>query len=364
MATLANVRRRHVRLDFSPARESLRGIRVLLHPAGHAEQLPWLRRARRALTAPLRREIESFGFFFEPHGETFPSLWNEPGVREFGAEIAALSARPDAYCEAVVRRLSGEPFIGAADIARMSKPQWYRRAARACGARHPSAKAMLNGFVDSPAESLRQFCRMLDAFHAIAIAPSWKSIEPLLRADIDMRKRVARDFGITALMRTLTSEITVRGSKDAACVRLTPDERRVTFDEDSELLLTPSFFCWPNFEAFVRRTPHGLRCTIAYPVPPLTARAPAVADAALLVAACDALGDRVRLRILELLNVRELSTRELAAFLKQSEPAVSRHLRMLLEAGVVSQRRSGYFVMYAVDRPAIRRLTAALAAFQ
>lgn len=55
----------------------------------------------------------------------------------------------------------------------------------------------------------------------------------------------------------------------------------------------------------------------------------------------DALGDPNRRAIVELLSVRERSVRELADALPISRPAVSRHLRLLREAGLVVEEPRG-----------------------
>ena len=56
----------------------------------------------------------------------------------------------------------------------------------------------------------------------------------------------------------------------------------------------------------------------------------------------DALGDANRRAIVELLRAGDRSVRELADALPISRPAVSRHLRLLKEAGLVSDRAGGH----------------------
>ncbi len=55
----------------------------------------------------------------------------------------------------------------------------------------------------------------------------------------------------------------------------------------------------------------------------------------------EALGDPNRRAIVELLGARERSVRELADVLPISRPAVSRHLRLLKEAGLVVEEPRG-----------------------
>jgi ubiquinone/menaquinone biosynthesis C-methylase UbiE len=57
-----------------------------------------------------------------------------------------------------------------------------------------------------------------------------------------------------------------------------------------------------------------------------------------------ALADPTRLRILALLRRMELSVGELAQVLGQSQPRVSRHLKILADAGVLDRRKEGSWV--------------------
>jgi ArsR family transcriptional regulator len=57
-----------------------------------------------------------------------------------------------------------------------------------------------------------------------------------------------------------------------------------------------------------------------------------------------ALADPTRLRVLMLLRLMELSVGELAQVLGQSQPRVSRHLKILADAGVLERRKEGSWV--------------------
>lgn len=61
-----------------------------------------------------------------------------------------------------------------------------------------------------------------------------------------------------------------------------------------------------------------------------------------------ALADPTRLRIIALLREMELAIGELAAVLGQSQPRVSRHVRILVEAGLVERRREGSWVFLRI----------------
>ena len=61
-----------------------------------------------------------------------------------------------------------------------------------------------------------------------------------------------------------------------------------------------------------------------------------------------AVSDPTRLRILALLARMELSVGELAQLLGQSQPRVSRHVRILADAGIVDRRKEGSWVFLAI----------------
>jgi DNA-binding transcriptional ArsR family regulator len=65
--------------------------------------------------------------------------------------------------------------------------------------------------------------------------------------------------------------------------------------------------------------------------------------------AAAAIADPIRRRVLELVRDRELPAGELAGQFDVSRPAVSRHLRVLREAGLVRERREGRQRFYRAD---------------
>ena len=77
----------------------------------------------------------------------------------------------------------------------------------------------------------------------------------------------------------------------------------------------------------------------------------------------DALGDATRRSIFERLKAGPLSVGELAEGLPVSRPAVSQHLRVLKEAGLVTERRQGTRRLYRLDPDGLAALRAAFDLF-
>jgi ArsR family transcriptional regulator, arsenate/arsenite/antimonite-responsive transcriptional repressor len=70
-----------------------------------------------------------------------------------------------------------------------------------------------------------------------------------------------------------------------------------------------------------------------------------------LVALFAALADPTRLRLLNLMDGREVCVCYFVEILKQSQPKISRHLAYLRRAGIVSARRDGKWMHYRIERP-------------
>ena len=69
-----------------------------------------------------------------------------------------------------------------------------------------------------------------------------------------------------------------------------------------------------------------------------------------------ALGEPVRLRILERLTGGELCACDLLENLDISQPTLSHHMKVLLETGLVEGRRQGIWVHYSIRREAVEDL--------
>jgi DNA-binding transcriptional ArsR family regulator len=76
------------------------------------------------------------------------------------------------------------------------------------------------------------------------------------------------------------------------------------------------------------------------------------------VEAAAAVADPIRRRVLELVRDEELPAGRIADEFDVSRPAVSRHLRVLREAGLVQERRDGRQRLYRANPDALAELRA------
>jgi DNA-binding transcriptional ArsR family regulator len=80
-------------------------------------------------------------------------------------------------------------------------------------------------------------------------------------------------------------------------------------------------------------------------------------------AALRAIAEPRRRRILELVGVAELSAGEIASHFEVTRPAISQHLGVLKEAGLVEERRNGTQRLYRARPQGLAELKAFLDAF-
>src|SRR5579871_5673233 len=81
-----------------------------------------------------------------------------------------------------------------------------------------------------------------------------------------------------------------------------------------------------------------------------------------VVSALRAAGDPTRIRLLLLLRRAELTVSELVEILGQSQPRVSRHLKLLCDAGLLERFKEGSWAFYrAADAGVGAELSAAIA---
>lgn len=75
-----------------------------------------------------------------------------------------------------------------------------------------------------------------------------------------------------------------------------------------------------------------------------------------LVLTFKALSDETRLKMLVILSRRRICAKGLAKHLGISEAAVSQHLKVLREAGIISGEKEGYYVYYNVQKQALAEI--------
>jgi DNA-binding transcriptional ArsR family regulator len=322
----------HVSFELSPLAELAHSWHVLAAPGHHALQVPWVRRCRE-LPAALRAELREWSWAVRDY---VPALFEAGAaalVAPFEEELARVGALPDEHV-----------------VADLTKAIMMDRDRPADGV----AASLLERVRSSPAAVLTELLDVVSHYWEAAFAEEWQRLEPRL-LDAIADAGAALPAGVLRLLGTLAPAIRV--DRQARSVTLDrPHDHHVEIAERGPLRLTPSFHAWPHVRATCD-DPWPLRLT--YPVVPPSPRARR-ADPGALLAGLRALAGQPRLDILGLLREQPRSTQELSGLLGMSGAAISRHLRLLLDAELVTTRRDGYYVLYQIDPHTVDDLAARL----
>lgn len=343
-----------VRTTYSPLTELSLSLRVLAAPQRHPLRHAWVRRMRR-LPPDLRRRIRGFAFVYRcgiPDA-LFPP---EEPRRSFAEELERVgSLDPGEVArdlETIIRsdrrvRDHVPPGCSAAELADVAVARLREHA--------PEEAATIRLLATDPAAAVAGLCSLLEEYWRASFREEWRTIGPLLAtANAELEANLRRDFfaSVSGLQRQLSGDPRTRSI--AIDVRA---DGTLAAGDGTKFVIAPSTFLWPG--VMVKFEPPGSPGFI-YPVPVSKRMAADLAADVELIGLVKALADDTRLRALKLLSLEPRTTQELAPLLGITESGLSKHLRVLADAGLVRTRRESYYVVYSAVPERVASLSDAL----
>jgi DNA-binding transcriptional ArsR family regulator len=292
-----------IRFGVSPLFETVRCLRVLRNPGAHAIHLSWVRWAA-------------------------PRLPRDPDV----TLLRKLTTVEDAVPVSIVPPPDSRMPTLAAELTRVrhANPDRVRQSLRSIF----GERRWLDDAYADPTRMMHRVADAIERCHEALIAPHWARMRGLLDADIEFRARTLSGNGVEAVISGINPEVRWDDGDVLVWARNNRFEGKVVMSGQG-LVLSPSIFGWPGCTSSMR--PAGA-ATIRYPARGIgtlwetPGRASSDAIAELL--------GSTRAGILDALS--ELSdTPMLAKRLGVTPGAVSQHLRVLREAGLVRTQRTG-----------------------
>jgi DNA-binding transcriptional ArsR family regulator len=321
----------------APLCEAMLSLHVLRYPKEHPLQHPWIRQMR-TLSPTLKREIRSFGFLYSDITADFMLPERADAPQSFDEALAAFAAMP---AERALYEIARPAFFYMQEDAGPESLEFEETRARVAervSAWDPAVAAQL---FDDPAAVQARVVEMLASYWEQSFAEEWERLEPILAEEVE--RASGRDP--IEILGEVRAELKV-DPEQRLLLRRSGHHHEVTVAPDNPLRLIPSVYVWPHIR---------VNCDAPWPIavlyPPATMRS-GVADSRPpdeLVAALRAAADPTRLRILRLVAERPRSTEELAPLVGLSESGLSKHLRALTDAGLLSTRRQGWYVLYHVE---------------
>lgn len=308
----------------------------------------------RRLDADLRRRIEFFGFVFRTHIPDVLMPDTDGPASGFAGELDRLRRlEPELLLSAFVRPLAdhgGQPTVDE---------ETRRIAVGRAAAGGDALREAVSMLLHDPVAFAHAFADLLADYWLAGFGEMWARIEePLEHSIAESRRQLAQD-GVWAVLGRLPRHCRVDYGRRELLIDL-PHAHRVEVGSQRPLLLTPSFFVWPHLR---------VNCDLPWPLA-LVYTAPQVArDAeprvpeAELLRMLRAVADDTRLRVLRLIAERPRTTQELEPLVGLSRAGLSKALQRLAEAGLITPKRDGYYVVYHLASDQVKALGPAIVEF-
>jgi DNA-binding transcriptional ArsR family regulator len=337
-----------LRVGLAPVHEALLSLHVLLHPWYHPLQHPWVR-AMRSLSPAVKRDVRTFAFlYYDATPDCFiPAGGDDHATFEAGLEAAA-ALPTDNLRFALARPLffyGSEPGVTLDDA---------RDRIRANAARYgESTSAVVEVLLDEPDAFVRRLVEFLRAYWEETFAATWREVEPLLRAEVARARGAIDDGEVFALFEPFKNEVKVDRTT-GILERRSPHEHTVAPTLERPVHFYPSVYIWPHVRV---NCDEPWPLAVAYPADVVAREARRAAAPSELAASFRAAGDPTRLEILRLVSRQPRTTEELAALVGLSSSGLSKHLKALTEAALVTSRRDGWYVLYTTERTRLAALS-------
>lgn len=303
----------------------------------------------RRLTPALKQEIKAFSFLYSQITADFMLPASAESAQSFTDAVAAFAALPAEWAQYELARPTfhylEENAGGPESLEREDVRAKLTRQISGCS---PDGAVLADQILNDPAAAQARVAAMLHEYWEQSFAEEWARLEPILAAEVER----ALQLDPIALLAAVRSEMRV-DTRERLLVRTSFHEHEVTAEEANPLRLIPSVYVWPHVRVNCD-PPWPL--AVLYPPASMTSEQARTPPPTELVNALRAVADPIRLEILRLIGEQPRSTEELAPLVRLSESGLSKHLRALTNAGLVSSGRSGWYVLYRLEREPLERL--------
>lgn len=345
-----------VQPTLSPLAELGAALHVLTSPEHHPLLGDWHDRVHATFSATLVEQFAALDFLWDGYRANFFLLDDGlPATRTMDVELDALGRLPVAdFATEALQPLGTRPGERLAPGDRPGEGREQLLAhARARSAATEDTVAML---LTDPGRVLARLVDFLRRAGEAFFDAEWRGLAPSLRQSVEDARAVTSGRGPVTLLAGMSHGI--HRLDDRTVVVDKAFTATIDLDTTTRLLVVPSLLCHPH--VIVQANPVW-PLSIQYPV---HRRAPTqpLPPLEVTIARVEALADPSRRDLAALMANEARSTQELAGLTGLSAPTVSRHLKVLRDAGLAHTRQQGHFRLHRLDLDAVGDIGAALRA--
>jgi DNA-binding transcriptional ArsR family regulator len=327
---------------YSPLLEAVLSLHVLVEPKHHPVQHAWVRQMQR-LSPALKKKIATFGFAYRSY---FPAFLFPPTtgfMPTFESELKRLETLTPKVITFEFTEAACPGFFSY-NLGRVDDAQAMEAILSRFAEQEPDQQSqeLLKLAVSDPERLLSQFVQLLGEYWEAAFRQEWERIEETLARNVTAAGNKIAFHGLYDFLQSLWPEVRTDKEGEKFWIERVHDHQ-VQLGITAQLLLVPSIYVWPHLR--VNCDPPWPLCLV-FPVEDIKRDTNPILPDRDMLRVLKALSDDVRLQALRLIVEKPRSTQELAPLLGLSETALSKHLRLLAEAGILQPQRSGYYVLY------------------
>ncbi|MEV6106305.1 DUF5937 family protein [Streptomyces sp. NPDC051940] len=337
-----------VRFAASPLAELTAMLHALSEPGHHPRHAGWagdvLARLRPELAERLR---EAECLWRSSQADFLIPARPRPTLAEELDDVDRID--DEAYVTAALVTTCGGSRVPFPARSPLTDPAARERALDLAQARGPRQEAFAERLLADPAAVRARVRHTLEQCAEAFFDAAWADVAVQLATDLRHKNDLLRRQGLGAALAAVSGAVTLAPGGGHIVVDKLQD--KVT-SAHGGVTFVPSVFGRPHL--VVVHAP-GWQPVVQYPVAEEAVPAEPV-PLETVTQRLEALAHPVRLRLLRSLARGPHTTGELAHIWELTPPEVSRHLASLRRAGLLTSRREGRYVRYALDLPALTAL--------
>lgn len=322
----------NIKFVYSPFFEMLCSLHVLTKPDHHLGRLNWANNIKENMDQELYKEILYFGknFFgwLGPMG--FCELSNR--VNDFNI-IDAIDFISEVSIEEYIYQMLNES-VEKEEIT-------YCINHKGKASKFADLNASQLEIFEDPEAFRRRFLSCLKKYYYLFFEKELRFIEPLLMRIMKKQIELSKKIGILDYITTIHPRIKLE-DEEIKLIKYTVFS--FPYDKLERVDFRISSFVAPHLLVGMEGK-HHLKFTISANLEEKLEQVPV--DLSKIM---KALGDETRLKILRCLYNEKNSTQEVAQELGISEAAVSKHLKLMLDSGMLHKERSGNYIHYILNK--------------